>query len=289
MNLILGKAAQAISHRGACVRGYLERIRAMKDQHNGRAALWVGLTLSAGLWISAGVATAQVVGLGAPPAPTGNCGPNGCGTQACPGCGKKGPSPCSTCGLRMYPFSDKRYIRQFCYPTINPGSCFGHYKTQWTPWGAACPGWGGGEALNYGPAPVAGSSGILGAEPDPTKVNPPVEPKPMTPMLPGPKPVTPEPKPVIPEPKTPPVKPLPEAPAPKPIVPEPKPVVPAPKPVVPADPLPVPKVPADPLPKAPVEKLPKVPEVEKEKGLTIPPVPSISPNQTYIPVAPQKY
>jgi hypothetical protein len=44
-------------------------------------------------------------------------------------------------GLTQYPLSEKRYIKQFCNPTIAPGSCFGYHKTQWTAWGDACPQW----------------------------------------------------------------------------------------------------------------------------------------------------
>lgn len=41
----------------------------------------------------------------------------------------------------VYPLSERRYIKQFGHPTIAPGSCFGYFKTQWTSWPEACPGW----------------------------------------------------------------------------------------------------------------------------------------------------
>ena len=56
-------------------------------------------------------------------------------------------------GLTQYPLSEKRYIKQFCGPTICPNSCFGHFKTQWTAWPQACPGWPveGVDPANFGP------------------------------------------------------------------------------------------------------------------------------------------
>ncbi len=96
-----------------------------------------GLAVGFGLWASAGTARAQ-----------------SCAT--CEGGGAGGAvreKTCGPCGLRQYPFSDKRYIRQFCHPTICPGSCFGYFKTQWTPWGQACPNWCGDDSagvVGYG-------------------------------------------------------------------------------------------------------------------------------------------
>ncbi len=77
-----------------------------------------------------------------------------CRTATGPTCTDK---DCGLCGLKQSPTFDKRYIRQFCRPTICPSSCFGHFKTQWTPWPVACPNWSVGNieytGLNWGPPP----------------------------------------------------------------------------------------------------------------------------------------
>ena len=60
---------------------------------------------------------------------------------------------CGHYGLKIYPLSDQRYIKQFCHPTICPGSCFGVFKQQWNRWDAACPNWHAGNAdamIGYG-------------------------------------------------------------------------------------------------------------------------------------------
>ncbi len=44
---------------------------------------------------------------------------------------------------RIYPRFESRYIRQFCGPHLSPDACFGYFKTQVTPWGQACPSYGG--------------------------------------------------------------------------------------------------------------------------------------------------
>jgi len=105
----------------------------------GHPGLLAGLAV--GLWAFGGEAAAQFSA-----GPIQACGAGGCGPSGCAGLPSQGPAgkgPCSTCGQRMYPVFDNRYIRQFCKPTINPDSCFGHYKTQWTRWGQGCPNWGG--------------------------------------------------------------------------------------------------------------------------------------------------
>lgn len=75
-----------------------------------------------------------------------------CRTATGPTCKDK---DCGLCGLKQSPKFEKRYIRQFCKPTICPSSCFGHFKTQWTPWSVGCPNWSEGNieyiGLNWGP------------------------------------------------------------------------------------------------------------------------------------------
>ena len=66
------------------------------------------------------------------------CG--GVGGGSGPRCGNSAGSNCGgILGLKAFPFSDERYIRQFCGPHVAAGSCFGYFKPQITPWGAACP------------------------------------------------------------------------------------------------------------------------------------------------------
>jgi hypothetical protein len=42
-------------------------------------------------------------------------------------------------GQKIYPKLESKYIKQFCGPTIIPGSCHGHFQTQWRKWEDACP------------------------------------------------------------------------------------------------------------------------------------------------------
>ena len=169
--------------------------------HLGKAGTIAGLAL--GLWAFAGTAVAQAPLAGA------GCGPNGCGG---PAQGPAGKGPCSTCGQRMYPVFDNRYIRQYCKPTINPGSCFGHYKTQWTPWGGACPNWGGDGAV------------VDASVQNPLDRIPANKPDMIPPIGSSPKEALPNPKPVpTPDPTAPPAK---DPPKVQPTIP---PVVPAPK------------------------------------------------------------
>ena len=78
--------------------------------------LWAGLAVGAGLWLGTGSARAQ--GLFENPA----CGPN-----------------CNQGWLRtkVQACADKRAT--ICEPRICPQSCFGYFRTQWTPWAALCP------------------------------------------------------------------------------------------------------------------------------------------------------
>lgn len=71
----------------------------------------------------------------------------------CAGCAATHAGTCANCARAkaasrnapyscpVYPLSERRYIKQFAHPTIAPGSCFGYFKTQWTSWPEACPGW----------------------------------------------------------------------------------------------------------------------------------------------------
>ena len=43
------------------------------------------------------------------------------------------------CATKTYPISDWAYIRKFCGPTLNPGTCYGYYPTKWRRWEEACP------------------------------------------------------------------------------------------------------------------------------------------------------
>ena len=62
----------------------------------------------------------------------GGCGPRSSNSASGGNCG-------GILGMKAFPFSDERYIRQFCGPHVAAGSCFGYFKPQITPWGEACP------------------------------------------------------------------------------------------------------------------------------------------------------
>ncbi len=62
----------------------------------------------------------------------GGCGPRSSNSASGSNCG-------GILGMKAFPFSDERYIRQFCGPHVAAGSCFGYFKPQITPWGEACP------------------------------------------------------------------------------------------------------------------------------------------------------
>lgn len=149
--------------------------------------------------------------------------------------------PFANKGLKLYPKSEARYIKQFAGPTISPcGPCFGYYRTQWRSWGEAC----------NEPQPV---------DPGPQKYVPPPEPVPEpeklgTPAVPkidaGPKPpekkeppvLQPDKKEPLPEKKDPPKL---DIPMPKAEVPQVNttvvvPVVKLAEPAVPAAPAPPP-------------------------------------------------
>ena len=43
------------------------------------------------------------------------------------------------CATKIYPLSDWAYIRKYCGPTLNPGTCYGYYGTKWRRWEDICP------------------------------------------------------------------------------------------------------------------------------------------------------
>lgn len=90
----------------------------------------------------------------------------GCATGHCAD-GTCGGAKCGLCGLKQYPLSEKRYIRQFCGPTICPGGCFGHFKPQWTRWTDACPNWCANDAVAGAVVPGAGAPPLIGGQPVP--------------------------------------------------------------------------------------------------------------------------
>ena len=100
---------------------------------------------------------ALLAALGLPPAPVQaqNCGA-GCGPLLDNGSVKRS-GDCGLWGMKQYPLSELRYIKQFCGPHVVPGSCFGYFKPQITPWGQACPLYGDAvsDALNSGPRQFA--------------------------------------------------------------------------------------------------------------------------------------
>lgn len=146
----------------------------MRNVLRGWARRTSGLAVVVGILGTAGPAAAQIGTMPAsqigvlptagPVTPqlgcaSGQCGAGGLGATGGCSTGTCGKSNCGLCGMKMYPMLEKRYIKQFCKPTICDGSCFGYYKTQWTPWQAACPNWCG-EAdmaaaaqFNWGPPP----------------------------------------------------------------------------------------------------------------------------------------
>jgi hypothetical protein len=111
-----------------------------------------GRLLAAAVALSGATASAQEFG---PPAvaygpvvgcPFGNCAAANHGTYgpalfACnpKGHGKMpGPNEPGCIGRSSYPLSDWHYIRQFCGPTLIPGTCYGHFQTKWRRWEEHC-------------------------------------------------------------------------------------------------------------------------------------------------------
>jgi hypothetical protein len=106
-----------------------------------------GLAVGLGLWASTGTAAAQEL-------PCGTCGPAGLRARLMPGVLQ---------GHKYRP------------PVISPASCFGYFKTQWTPWEVACPNWYTDAAhhpVAVGPVVPAPVPAINGALPAPTPAAP---------------------------------------------------------------------------------------------------------------------
>lgn len=117
-------------------------------------AITRGRLAVAALGLSAAVASAQ-------DSPTLVYGPVvGCpwGHCAAANHGTFGPALCAAkpacVGRSSYPLSDWHYIRQFCGPTLQPGTCYGHHQTKWRRWDEACAGVGGCTTAPE-PAPLA--------------------------------------------------------------------------------------------------------------------------------------
>lgn len=190
-------------------------------------AITRGQLAVAALGLSAAVATAQgpptflhgpVVGC-----PLGNCAAANHGTYgpalfaanpvskhfALPG-----PNEPSCVGRSSYPLSDWHYIRQFCGPTLQPGTCHGYHQTKWRKWEETC-----------------ANAGVGGCATAPDLVPPPL----MTPPPQQIAPITPPPEPL----------PLPKGEVPKDL---PKGDVPKVDPVTPPKVSPIPKEGKEPAP-----------------------------------------
>ncbi len=120
------------------------------------------------------------------------------------------------CATRTYPLSDWAYIRKYCGPTLNPGSCYGHYQTKWRKWEDVCP--QGREGGCAGTTPGATSMSIMASPVQSAPSNSSMIPMPM----PIPVPATPIPAPKEAIPKLEPA-PVSIAPAPLPNIPMPMP------------------------------------------------------------------
>jgi hypothetical protein len=128
-----------------------------------RAGWCAGLAVGFGLWAAAGAASAQQ--------PYTTCGATEGGVCT-------GEAACGPLGMRMRPFGGRLCAPQYCAPTICPGSCFGYYRTQWTPWEQACPGWYTAPAVIAPPArPVPNGT----APPPPAPKAPETAPEPKSP------------------------------------------------------------------------------------------------------------
>ncbi|MGL6075092.1 MAG: hypothetical protein ACRC8S_13110 [Fimbriiglobus sp.] len=177
-----------------------------------------------------------------------NCGTGKCGPAV--GNSYSGRSECGHFGLKLYPRSELHYIKQFCGPHIVPGSCFGYFKPQITPWGQACPMYGDAvaEAMNSGPRTYTPAA----TTPETPPSNNPS----------GPTPKLPEPKTLPKDPMTPKIPDmLPKSNDTFPKIPD---VIPSKPPVIPvkpptATPM-VPKLEGTPSISAPPSSLPPIPE-----------------------------
>lgn len=106
-----------------------------------------GRLLAAAIALAAGTASAQSLSYG-PVAgcALGNCAAANHGTYgpALFSCNPRGhdrlagPNEPGCIGRSSYPLSDWHYIRQFCGPTLIPGTCYGHFQTKWRRWEDHC-------------------------------------------------------------------------------------------------------------------------------------------------------
>ncbi|MCU0703974.1 MAG: hypothetical protein MUF18_08365 [Fimbriiglobus sp.] len=168
--------------------------------------------------------------------------------------GLAGPNEPGCVGRSSYPLSDWHYIRQFCGPTIQPGTCHGYHQTKWRRWDESCP------AGTPGCAPPA----ELTLSAPPPFVAPPAPVAPPEPSIPLDMPKADVPKVDVPkvEPIAPPkVSPIPKSPAPMPLSAVPAPVEPGK--IAIAEPTPLPR----PMP-GPV-LVPPLPETR----VVVPPLP----------------
>ncbi len=139
-----------------------------------------------------------------------------------------GPDEPGCVGRSSYPLSDWHYIRQFCGPTLQPGTCHGYHATKWRKWEDTCATAGGAGCGAAAPVMMAPAP-LLYAPPTPTA--PPAK---SSEELPTPK----EDKPKTDVPKVDPVTP------PKvPLIPKDSSTVPAPLPKIPRLPMPMPPEP----------------------------------------------
>jgi hypothetical protein len=112
-----------------------------------------GRLIAAAVGLSASVATAQSPILYGPVAgcPLGNCAAANHGTYGPAlfavnpkGHAKlPGPDEPGCVGRSSYPLTDWHYIRQFCGPTFQPGTCYGYHATKWRKWEETCASVGG--------------------------------------------------------------------------------------------------------------------------------------------------
>jgi hypothetical protein len=141
-----------------------------------------------------------------------------------------GPDEPGCVGRSSYPLTDWHYIRQFCGPTLHPGTCHGYYATKWRKWDDSCatPGGCNTAAVAHDLTPPA-----------PLMIAPPATP--VAPMQPSEKlPLPKEDKPKTELPKTDVPKVDPVTPPKVPLIPKDGSAGPAPLPVIPALPVPAP-------------------------------------------------
>lgn len=227
-------------------------------------AITRGRLVAAAFGLSTAVASAQGPLLYGPVAgcPFGNCAAANHGTygpalfSANPKHHAKmpGPDEPACIGRSNYPLSDWHYIRQFCGPTLHPGTCHGYYPTKWRKWEESCPGGVCGTA--------AGGPDVF-LPPTPLMLAPP---GPITPVVPTPSEQLPPPKEDRPKTDVPKVDPI--TPPKSPLIPKDTGTAPAPLPGIPVAPVPMP-LPSEPgkintteatIPMPPSTVVPPLPE-----------------------------